>query len=87
MKNMDTTKMKWSKPSMFLLSNSINTGANSMANAEMMGTCYINVDTTGSNVGTCLISFTPTDMNTMAAGPIMSCANTVILESSAFACS
>ena len=80
-------KTKWLKPRIELLSNSINTGSNTMANAEMMGICYVNVDTTGPNAGTCLISFTPTDMNTMAAGPVMTCVSTQVLLSSAFACS
>ena len=80
-------KTKWLKPRIELLSNSINSGELPKANVEMMGVCYVNVDTSAPYAGTCLVSFVATYENILTIGPTMVCVSTLILDSSAFACS
>jgi len=84
----------WNTPVIQRINNKVKTGATYFASAEYYGgTCYVNLDSTGPNSGTCFVSITyPTasfgsGSNSPDPGPGDQCSVTVTLSTSAFACS
>jgi len=85
---MKNYKTDWTKPQCLSLSTRrINSGANPGAPGEVYGTCFIDVDTTGPNEGTCFYFFSPYYSYPSNTGPTEFCSLTTVGISSAFACS